>query len=339
MRFLTDGKILQEVWKLVNGNKELLAAVAFWGRGAGQQTGITERKARTRILCDLLSGACNPYEVRLLLKKGVEVKYRPHLHAKVWMSGNEAVVGSANASTNGLGFEIEGSNIEAAVYLRDTKIVSDIRKWFKCEWKLAENIDEALLQKAEAIWNQRQNTGTGKAINKCFIIAYKNKELSKEARSAFDKIAHDYYNEQQRDSIKVDAKQYQTHEADTTCYEFVLDGAPPTIGTVFMDYSCTSDDLNFQFSGFWEVIHNEVIRKGGYTLCLLEKKDGRKFPMPPSCGDHSRIATMIKCYLDRKGWKDLHMKFETFYFLQQERYCNKVQEQCGDRCPFANMDG
>ena len=98
MVFRADGQILQAVRLLADSNEELLAAVAFWGRRAGQQTGITGRTAPTRILCDLLSGACNPAEISHLLDNDVEVKYRPHLHAKVWVSGNEVLVGSANAS-------------------------------------------------------------------------------------------------------------------------------------------------------------------------------------------------------------------------------------------------
>ena len=43
MRFLIDGHILDAVQQLVERDGELLAAVAFWGRGAGQETGITER--------------------------------------------------------------------------------------------------------------------------------------------------------------------------------------------------------------------------------------------------------------------------------------------------------
>lgn len=74
MRLLVDGHILDAVQQLVQRDGELLAAVAFWGRGAGQQTGITERAQPTRVLCDLLSGACNPAEIRWLQANDVEVK-------------------------------------------------------------------------------------------------------------------------------------------------------------------------------------------------------------------------------------------------------------------------
>ena len=336
MPFLADGQILQAVRRLVDGDEELLAAVAFWGRGAGQKTGITGRAAPTRILCDLLSGACNPAEIRhLRKKKSIKVKYRPHLHAKVWMGGNEVVVGSANASMNGLGFETAGSNIEAAIYLRDKKVADNIRKWFEREWDLAEDIDEALLQTAETIWNQRQNTG--EAIMRCSIIAYNDDNLSEEARGTFDQVAQDHYSEEQWNEIQADAEQYGTHVADTTCYELTPDGVPPTIGIVYMDYSRTQNNGDFEFGGFWEVIHNETLQENDHTLCLLRKGDGRKFRAPRGSGGRDGINTMVNCYLNNENQENLDMDFRAFYFLQQERYCNSTQEQC-DSCPFANMD-
>ena len=335
MRFLTDGNIFQAVRRLVNGDEELLAAVAFWGRGAGNQTGISGRAAPTRILCDLLSGACNPAEIEHLLENGVEVKYRPHLHAKVWVNGNEVVVGSANASTNGLGFEASASNIEAAIYLRDKKMAGNVRKWFEGEWDLAEEIDEVLLRTAEAMWNQRQNTSS--AIMKCFLTAYVNDELSEEARNVFDQIAQGHYNEQQWAEIIAGAEQYNEHVADSTCYELPPFAAPLTIGTVYMDYSRYQNEEVFEFGGFWEVVHNEIIQETGRTLCLLAKREGRNFPAR-NCGGREGRDTMVNCYLDRENRDDMDMEFRTFYFLQRERYCNNAQEQCNG-CPFANMDG
>ena len=197
MRFLVDRQILRAVKRLARHDGELLVAVAFWGRGAARQTGITERALQsaqpTRILCDLLSGACNPAEIRCLQESGVEVKYRPQLHAKVWISGNEVVVGSANASTNGLGFEAAGSNIEAAVHLCDDEVAENVQQWFSREWEWAECIDDALLQTAETLWRKRKITGG--MIMKCVITAYEAGKSSKEGRNRFDEIAPNYFSQ------------------------------------------------------------------------------------------------------------------------------------------------
>ena len=86
------------------------------------------------------------------------------------MNGNEAVVGSANASMNGLGFETAGPNIEAAVHLRDKEIAGKVREWFLREWGLADCVDDALLQAAETLWDKTQKREG--AIMRCLITAY-----------------------------------------------------------------------------------------------------------------------------------------------------------------------
>ena len=134
MRFLADNEILTEVNQLVASTGELLAAVAFWGVGAVDETGIIKRaKGTARILCDLFSGACNPAEIRILLENDLEVRTLRGMHAKVWLNGHDVIVGSANASMNGLGFE--GAfpvvpNIEAAVHLRNEDFARQVRTWF-----------------------------------------------------------------------------------------------------------------------------------------------------------------------------------------------------------------
>ena len=330
MRLLVDGHILDAVQQLVQRDGELLAAVAFWGRGAGQQTGITERAQPTRILCDLLSGACNPAEIRCLQENDVEVKYRPHLHAKVWMNGNEVVVGSANASMNGLGFEKAGSNIEAAVYLCDKEVAGRVKKWFLREWGLAECVDDALLQAAETLWNQSQNTAG--AIMKCPITAYEAAELSPEARHCFDQIAPNHYAENELAQFHACAEEYG-HPADGTCYEFEPDDVLPTPGTVFMDFARDGNGQDFVFGGFWEVIHNETLHANNRTLCLLRQRNNREFPAPQGCGGRDGIRTMVNCYLNNRNQVNMDLEFRAFFSLQQQRHCQNLEQQCAN-CPF-----
>ena len=330
MRFLIDGHILDEVRKLVERDGDLFAAVAFWGRGAGQETGITERAQPTRILCDLLSGSCNPAEIRHLQENGVKVKYRPNLHAKVWMNGNEIVVGSANASMNGLGFETAGPNIEAAVHLVDKEIAGKVREWFLREWGLAKRVDDALLRTAEALWNQKQNTAG--AIMRCHITAYQYCKMSQAAKDCFDRIAPDYFFEHKLAENHRYATEYD-HPAYATCYEFGPDDVLPTPGTVYMDFSRESNGQDFEFGGFWEVIHNERLQANGGTLSLLKEKNRRKFPAPQRCRGHDGIGTMVNCYLDKGSETSLDMEFRAFYSLQQQRHCQNLEQSC-ENCSF-----
>ena len=331
MRFLVDHQILDTVQQLVQHEGELLAAVAFWGRGAGEQTGIVNRAQPARILCDLLSGACNPAEIACLQENvHVEVKYRPHLHAKVWMNGNGVVVGSANASMNGLGFETGASNIEAAVHLCDEEVAQNVQEWFDREWSEAECIDDALLQTATELWNQTRNRGG--AIMNCRITVYENSELSEEARGRFEQVASDHYPENYLAKIRERAEE-DGPLADETCYEFEPDAVLPTSGTVYMDYTHDGNVRNLEFNGFWEVIHNENLHPSGWTLCLTQRGDGRKFRAPNGWNVRESICTMVKCWLNNRGEVDLDLEFRAFYFLQQKRHCDNLEQRC-ENCPF-----
>ena len=335
MRFLTNGQILQAVRQLVGRDGELLAAVAFWGRGAAQETGVAERRQPTKILCDLLSGSCNPTEIRLLIASGVEVKYRPQLHANIWMNGDEVVVGSANASMNGLGFETAGPNIEAAVYLRDETIAGKVREWFTRQWDLGECVDAALLQAAKEMWNQTQNTGG--AIMRCRITAYGNTELCQEARDRFEQIASSHYSKNELAEIRASAEQNNTHPADITCYELWPDDAVPPTGTVYMDYSRDGSGGNFQFGEFWQVIHNKRLHESGRTLCLLRKRNNRKFRTSPGFGGRKGIDAMVNCYLSNRNENCLDLEFRAFCVMQQQRHCEGPEQSCAG-CPFVNAN-
>ena len=104
MRFLAGADIQTQVRMIASRTGEVMAAVAYWGSGAAERTGLTQhnRPASVRVICDLLSGACNPAEIEALRALGVTVKTLDRLHAKVWIGEDDVIVGSANASRNGL---------------------------------------------------------------------------------------------------------------------------------------------------------------------------------------------------------------------------------------------
>ncbi len=78
-------------------------AVAFWCKGA---EALIPKNVKPRIICDLTSGGTNPQVVRDFLERCKDkVKHLDSLHAKVYVGKNAAIVTSANASINGLGFE------------------------------------------------------------------------------------------------------------------------------------------------------------------------------------------------------------------------------------------
>jgi HKD family nuclease len=99
---LLDEKGVKRIRKMVKGCSDLRIAVAFWGEGAAKTLRLTGAR-RGRIICNLESGACNPKEVRKLrASKRLKLKTHAQLHAKIYWSPTAAMVGSSNASANGL---------------------------------------------------------------------------------------------------------------------------------------------------------------------------------------------------------------------------------------------
>ena len=97
MRFLSDAEFQEQVRQLASRSSEVRAAVAYWGKGAVERTGLAknDRPETARVICDLLSGACNPTEIETLAWHGVTVRTLDRLHAKVWIASGKTIVGSA----------------------------------------------------------------------------------------------------------------------------------------------------------------------------------------------------------------------------------------------------
>src|SRR4051812_40767983 len=76
-------------------------AVAFWGAGAELKWGKLQKR-KIRIICNLSMGGSNPSVIEKMMEL-YSVRQHDRLHAKVYIGKNEAVITSANASTNGLG--------------------------------------------------------------------------------------------------------------------------------------------------------------------------------------------------------------------------------------------
>ena len=159
MRFLYGDRIREEIRNLVDRSGNLSVAVAYWGKGGAEYTGITGRSDREsiQVICDPRSGACNPAELRVLLTLPEQPKELPGLHAKVWISDATVIVGSANASIGGLGDEEgHGANFEAAVMTDDEGVARQVQAWFDRLWdQKALPLDDAALEAADREWARR----------------------------------------------------------------------------------------------------------------------------------------------------------------------------------------
>ncbi|MDB5692615.1 MAG: hypothetical protein JWO81_1678 [Alphaproteobacteria bacterium] len=130
LQFLHGRALARAIKQVLDGQQRDLA-VAYFGKGAMQRLGLTAPHG-ARILCDFWSGACNPFEIELLMGGGADIRDARGLHAKVYIGSKEAVVASANASANGLGLEGDEvtDRLEAGIRVRDAEAIRSAQSWF-----------------------------------------------------------------------------------------------------------------------------------------------------------------------------------------------------------------
>ncbi len=141
-----------------NARGPLDLAVAFWGKGAVEELKLEEVRP-IRVLLELQSGGTNPAEVRRLMDLAhVEVRQLTRLHAKAYIANDAVVIGSTNASANGLGSEGSESTRwhELAMRTNDGAVVRDTQQWFEEKWAESRPITPSELKTTELEWKKRQ---------------------------------------------------------------------------------------------------------------------------------------------------------------------------------------
>lgn len=163
--FLQGDDLSQKIREVVAG-QDAHCAVAFWGCDAVTELFGTDQLQRpdVQVICDLSLGGTNPDTLRALgAPDNPNVRYRDGLHAKVFLSARGAIVGSANASNNGIGFM--GGNaqlLEAGTYYTpDSEGWHSISGWLTAlSEQGSARVDEAALYVADLAWSSRHEAGS-----------------------------------------------------------------------------------------------------------------------------------------------------------------------------------
>ena len=285
MRFLSGPDIQAEVRQLASRSGAVMAAVAYWGKGAAERTGLAEndRPESVRVICDLLSGACNPAEIETLVQLGVTVRTLDRLHAKVWIASGQVIVGSANASHNGLPEDDEeaaNASIEAAVLSRAPSLTRQLAVWFEDQWCASSAIEDWHLHQARDMWSRRHRSGgrgftaplTDKIrkpasldrFHSLRLLAYLPGKTSTEAVNYVNRTAA---------GLHFSDEEWREFGHEKPWYEWPLN-VPEwkhQPGTVFMDFSRAGQRGNFTFNGFWQIRDCPTVKLNNVRLRLLTK--------------------------------------------------------------------
>lgn len=144
--FLTGVDLAAAIKDILSG-AEVRCAVAYWGNGIDKAFPTSKGPLDTRIICDVTRGGTSPKAlVDLGATKNKKLRHVPDLHAKVYISDRGAVVGSANASSNGIGFDAAPGLLEAGVLLDPADDGFDeASAWFEVLWKRSRKVGKEAL--------------------------------------------------------------------------------------------------------------------------------------------------------------------------------------------------
>lgn len=270
MKFLDRGATEAAIKHLLANAKRVRVAVAYWGDRATDRLGInTNTTPDIEIVCDARHGGCNPDEIRRLkVALGNDrVLTCDQLHAKVWLADRVAIIGSSNASANGLGHEGDETFglIEANVLVDDPEILKNIEIWFENNVRPgARAITDDDLRRAQRSWKDRRAfrpwSRTGSILE---LLRRDPAELYDRNLLVWiwphgdsDDWADDLFNEEKE--IRKDSR-----------IDFYQDSSAPA-GSYILDFDSSSGSA--KYSGLYRVLDDPIVRdqkgRGMVLLCV-----------------------------------------------------------------------
>jgi hypothetical protein len=131
-----------------------LCAIAYWGADSLKFPQLESKRPDVQLVCCLKGGKSDPDEIK---KFGNRACQNENLHAKVIWSPEGAIVGSANASSNGRPEEEATADglIEAGIFVEDPVVLDAIKTWFDTLWETSPAIERVHLEAARIARNNR----------------------------------------------------------------------------------------------------------------------------------------------------------------------------------------
>jgi hypothetical protein len=311
-KFLKDGEILEAVKDVINGGTDCKLAVAYWDNGAAEKIGVDSAKGeKVHIICDPWGGACSKDEL-LALSKNPRVKLRhlKDLHAKVYMTPKGAIVGSANASTKGLG-KSDGQTInhEAAVQFGSNEDCSDLRDWFDSKWKTALPLIEEVIKSLPSPKKAPPGPKIPKPTvlelmeidpewfreNRVRLIVYEQEDATSEALDLYNKTAGEVYSEITR----------QAYEDDGFCPYFEVDsgwGIDPLEIVICYSYA---NRKQLEWDGIWTLKDEDPRSHGNVKIVFLDahNKHARVRDLNFPAIEKAQLRDKIDAYVRANGFQ------------------------------------
>lgn len=322
MKFLEENDILRAIREMTDGGHPMRIAVAYWGKEALRHTGLEQRAKENpdslKVICDLRSGACNPKAIKELIEANVATKTLNDMHAKVWLCGSKLIVGSANVSANGLGFDnadLLRGNYEAAVYSDSEACAERVLAWFDELWKKGDEITCDQIIWAEEQWEARSKINgprrikreslmqalkskrNHKRLSEVHILVWREsgEEASEEAQRIFEDETQHYF------SLQDWTNNRDFYNCHNTKWQFKKD-------RIFLDFRAPAGkEKTLTFKGIHRIISpdNKYLKVTGNENIVLfyQEPDCKNFVFSRS--DRNELQQSLIDYLSntKGGWE------------------------------------
>lgn len=285
MAFFDGSATAEGIRNLLRRTKRARIAVAYWGEGAIARLGIETLAGRdVLIVCDIASGACNPHEVEQLQKMlGKErVLMCDRLHAKVWLTDQGAIIGSSNASANGLGDE--GTEtlglIEANVLVNHPATLEAIERWFnQSVLEGARKIGPADIEAARDRWKKRRR-GRPVPHGRSLLQALRH-DASRLADRDIDIWIWEHSDRDTWAEKALADKRKAVRNSNIDCWQHIAKKHIKPGGHV-IEFDWNGRTKTAKFIGIWRMLSDDTVRYKGRSnvvFCLKAKGiDGLDIP-------------------------------------------------------------
>jgi len=246
-------------------------------------------------------GGTNPDEIERLIAAGIQVRQADDLHAKVYLFDKAVVIGSSNASANGLSFQ-DGDGAgwrEANVLIEDPRIIEDVASWFEALSCLDVKAEDLI--QARIVWNRRRLLAQSLAPEKSLLSMLKTRPAYFSDRAAWLVLSSTF----RSDEAEALLERIRVEESpDIDAYEDLP--RLPDEGQLLALWvgprsAVTMDD-------YWERtprLHDRSLSHGSLNL-VLRRDD---------------IAGLVWDHADRKEWRDIVARIRQSHFWDRETGC------------------
>lgn len=265
MRFLDGEATTKEIVRLTEFSRQVRMAVAFWGDGAVEGLGLEGKGTSASVVCNLRSGGTNPHEIQKLIDQDIPVRQCHTLHGKVYLFDEQVIVGSSNASANGLalqGKELAGWR-EANILTADRSIYEAAERWM--DELDTRPIDQPDLDAAKVEFDKRRAAAAIMMPPKTSLVdALRTRPETFKDRQIYVCVYLERFDEEDRRRV---ARERERREGDKAID--ALGWEVPTDAKLVCFYINKRNAVLFE--GFWERPATEWKSAGSSPLYFMRK--------------------------------------------------------------------